>query len=308
MGIKKQASYRDYWCSLPQLNDRYISSQMTVNRFGWFLSHVHLNDNSLQPNPGDPNFHKLYKVRPILSELLERFKKRKNPTCDLSVDESMVKFTGRSTLKQYMPLKAIRRGYKVWMLNDKTKYTHHFQIYTGKTGQKTETDLGGRVVKDLTSEYTGHHHKLLFDNYFASVPLMKHLYDNQIYACATIRSDRKYLPTLEDAKNMKRGDFDYSVSEGNVIYYRWMDNKVVHLISTFHQPEKVSTVKRKLKDGSKVDVTCPQVLKDYNQNMNNVDVFDQLKSSYAIDRRSKKWWHRIFWHFLDAALVNSYIL
>jgi len=34
MGIKKQRSYRDYWSSSPDLHDSYISSLMTVNRFG----------------------------------------------------------------------------------------------------------------------------------------------------------------------------------------------------------------------------------------------------------------------------------
>ena len=29
---------------------------------------------------------------------------------------------------------------------------------------------------------------------------------------------------------------------------------------------------------------------------------------YEIDRKSRKWWHRIFFHLLDVALVNSYII
>lgn len=49
MGIKKQASYKDYWSSNEQLRDSYISSIMPVNRFSWFLSHLHVNENNLQP-------------------------------------------------------------------------------------------------------------------------------------------------------------------------------------------------------------------------------------------------------------------
>lgn len=33
-----------------------------------------------------------------------------------------------------------------------------------------------------------------------------------------------------------------------------------------------------------------------------------MKSYYEIDRKSKKWWHRIFFHFLDVSVTNSYIL
>lgn len=42
--------------------------------------------------------------------------------------------------------------------------------------------------------------------------------------------------------------------------------------------------------------------------MGFVDKFDHLKSIYTVDRKSKKWWHRIFFHFLDVAVINSYIL
>ena len=33
-----------------------------------------------------------------------------------------------------------------------------------------------------------------------------------------------------------------------------------------------------------------------------------LKSYYEINRKSKKWWQRIFWHFVDVTLVNSFII
>lgn len=42
--------------------------------------------------------------------------------------------------------------------------------------------------------------------------------------------------------------------------------------------------------------------------MGYVDKADMLKSIYEIDRKSKKWWHRIFFHFLDICVVNSYII
>lgn len=42
--------------------------------------------------------------------------------------------------------------------------------------------------------------------------------------------------------------------------------------------------------------------------MGYVDEADRLLSTYKIDRRSKKWWFRIFWHFLDVVVANSFIL
>ena len=73
----------------------------------------------------------------------------------------MIKFTGRSTLKQYMPLKPVKRGIKVWALADSHNgYFHKFQVYTGKEGSG-EKKLGQRVVKDLSQHLKEKNHVFL---------------------------------------------------------------------------------------------------------------------------------------------------
>ena len=47
---------------------------------------------------------------------------------------------------------------------------------------------------------------------------------------------------------------------------------------------------------------------DYNKHMGYVDLSDMLKGSYDIDRKSKKWWMRIFLHLLDVSVVNSFLI
>lgn len=42
--------------------------------------------------------------------------------------------------------------------------------------------------------------------------------------------------------------------------------------------------------------------------MNCVIKFDQNKKTYQIDRKSQKWWHRIFFFFFDATIVNACIM
>lgn len=65
------------------------------------------------------------------------------------------------------------------------------------------------------------------------------------------------------------------------------------MISNFHGSE-VTSVKRKQKDGTSKEVACPAVVRDYNQMMGGVDHADQLKAAYGLNRRSKKWWHKLF--------------
>ncbi|KAK9719200.1 Transposase IS4 [Popillia japonica] len=85
-------------------------------------------------------------------------------------------------------------------------------------------------------------------------------------------------------------------------YYKWQDNKTVSLISNFHGSE-VTSVKRKQKE-----VACPAVARDYKEMMGGVDHADQLRAAYGLNRRSKKWSHKLFWGFIDMCFVNAYII
>ncbi|KAJ8972220.1 hypothetical protein NQ314_000281 [Rhamnusium bicolor] len=92
------------------------------------------------------------------------------------------------------------------------------------------------------------------------------------------------------------------------LYAEQKDKRTVHLLSNFHDPQSTAKVKRRDRDGSSKQIPCTNALVEYNKNMNCVDRFDQLKSTYEIDRKSKKWGMRILWHFIDCCVVNSYIL
>lgn len=308
MGIKPLPSYRDYWSSSPDLHDEYISKLMPVNRFGWLLSHIHLSDNSLMPDRDQPNYDKLYKVRTFFNKISENFERCYEPQEKLAVDESMIRFKGRSSIKQYLPKKPIKRGYKVWCLADQSGYLYRFQIYTGKVGDKAEKNLGERVVKDLMRGLEHKNHRLFIDNYFCSYKLLLDLKNDSIWTCGTVLFNRKHIPQMRSEKELKRGDTDWKVSDTGLSIFKWKDKRSVHLLSNYHDPQIFSTVRRKSRNGQIEDINCPRILLDYNMNMGFVDKLDQLKSNFGLDRRSHKWWHRIFFHFIDICIVNSYIL
>lgn len=78
-------------------------------------------------------------------------------------------------------------------------------------------------------------------------------------------------------------------------------------MSNFHNPEEVMEVNRRLSNGALAGVTCPKAISDYNAWMGGVDQYDQKRGAYPSDRRSKIGWHRIFYHLLDAAIVNAFV-
>ena len=54
----------------------------------------------------------------MIDHVSSRFSDLYDPHQEVAVYEAMTKFTGTSTLKQYMPLKPVKQGIKVWALAD----------------------------------------------------------------------------------------------------------------------------------------------------------------------------------------------
>lgn len=56
---------------------------------------------------------KTYYVDDVSECLKEGFRRARQDSCYQSIDESMTKFKVRSSMKQYMPLKPVKRGIKM---------------------------------------------------------------------------------------------------------------------------------------------------------------------------------------------------
>ena len=108
---------------------------------------------------------------------------------------------GRSSMKQYVPKKPVRRGFKVWVVADSENgYFLDVDVYVGRPsdGVSTEHGLGERVVLQLTQPFRQKHYQVFCDNFFSSPALFEELLKNGLYACGTVRSDRREFPlTLE---------------------------------------------------------------------------------------------------------------
>ena len=77
------------------------------------------------------------------------------PTSEQAINKHMIKSKGQHSMKQYMPLKPIKRGFKIWCRNDSAiDYFFHFDIYTGKK-ENREGGLGENVVMQLSRSLIG---------------------------------------------------------------------------------------------------------------------------------------------------------
>ena len=86
-------------------------------------------------------------------------------------------------------------GIKIWAHCCSSAYLHNFEIYLGKKHTVVSPrGLYYDVVMSLSQHMRNKNHCLFMDNLYSSVNLFLNLHKHQIYACGTIRGNRKYLP------------------------------------------------------------------------------------------------------------------
>ena len=187
----------NYWSSDPALRVLVVADVRTC-KIQKILECIHCNNNETMLGRDDPNYDKLYKVRPLVTKLKLFSSGHMNLQGELSIDESMIPFKGRSSLKQYMLMKPIKRGYKIWCLADSLiGFIVKFDMYTGKYSPGDRSDeltLSQHVVTKLTSVVSQSQRIVAFDNFFTILNLMNMLHDDGLYAVGTVRSNRKGLP------------------------------------------------------------------------------------------------------------------
>ena len=320
--ISKLPSARLHWSiHLGPLRE-FASSIMSRNRWEEIKANLHLVDNNTLP-ADSTNRDKLFKVRPMVDHLKTEFKKipMNQHVC---IDEQMVPFKGKHSMKQYIPNKPKKWGFKFLVLCDSSGVCHDFFPYTGKIDPVDNPEvpnLGASsncVLRLAQTIPSGKNHLLYFDNWFTSLPLLQFLTTKQIYCCGTVRTPR--LTGLKLAKDsdkqlMRKGRGYYEErtthedSSSPITYVRWYDNKIVNIVSTFAASQPVRLITRfDSKRKEHIDIQCPNIIQLYNKHMGGVDLADCLISLYRISIRSKKFYHRLIFHMLDMAIVNAWLI
>lgn len=318
MSVIKYPNVRMYWS--PKYGFAHIYDCMTLNRFEKLKSLLHFNNNdSLLPSD-HPRHDKLHKIRPVIDHLNNRFalfpiEQR------LSIDEQMCATKISHYLKQYLPNKPHKWGFKLFLLCSISGYAHKFEVYVGENNiqEPNEPDLGvtGNVVVRLVKMIPRNiNHIVYFDNYYTSIPLACYLHKQKILCLGTVRTNRLPNNKLPNQKNfmkksVPRGSYEEHMTtyDGtDVSVTMWKDNKVVTLLSTYVGAEPVQKINRYDKSKKeKVQIDCPQIVKDYNSHMGGVDLLDSYIGRYHISIKNRKWYMRLFHHFLDLAMINSWL-
>ncbi|CAL9702718.1 unnamed protein product [Knipowitschia caucasica] len=181
----------------------------------------------------------------FLNYLTSRFQTLYEVNGTVSVDESMIKFRGRLSFSQYLPMKPTKWGIMVWvMAESSTGYVTNVQVYCGREG-KYKKGLAHRVVMDLARPYYGSYLSIYIDNFYTGVEL------------------------LEDMK-----------SHGNLTFCIWQVTKTVMVLSNHYDPTETGTVNRRREGAGQSQVTVPSCLANYQKYMKGVNLLDQMDDGF----------------------------
>ena len=175
---------------------------MIRNHFCETFQNLHFPDNRKDDKTDRP-----FKMRPMIDHLSSKFSEVLLNDKEQSIDEHMVKFKGRSGMKQYIKLKPKKWGFKFWFRYlSKSGYLYQMNIYLGrKQISEFNLGLGAEVVLLLTKGLEQSFCTYYFDNYFNGLKLNGKLFQKDIYDIATVLCNRKQMSKLIDDKQMKRG-------------------------------------------------------------------------------------------------------
>ena len=127
----------------------------------------------------------------------------------------------------------------------------------------------------------------------------------QFGAVGTCNVTRKNLPKA--AQRLEKGESEFKCNNNGTLLARWHDTKEVILLSNCHN-ESSSLIQKKKKDGSGRWVSCPEAIQLYRKIMGGADLADQIAGFYDLERKSLKWWKKVFYRCLMFSIVNSWFV
>ncbi|CAG8728662.1 2479_t:CDS:2, partial [Cetraspora pellucida] len=324
-GLYRLPSLDQYWNEDEKLPLHHISKQMSLKCFEIIKRFLHISSPAATIN----NYFE--KLEPLLSHIRNVSKQLYVPNSNVSVDEMVIRFSGRSIHIIRIKNKPTPEGFKILSLCE-SGYTYTF-LLTSRVSLNNVTKVYGLsktgcLVYHLVEQlpYSGFSFNIYMDNYFTSIPLFQYLRQINIGACGTIRKTSSGFPKeLKVDKNIK---FNWDIRSGiitnSALVVFWQDNGPVTMLTTIHglvgdewkvererqRPRETSTNAVKVRTvfgtESKKKLKIPRVIDDYNNYMNGVDVADQLRSYYSMQQTTRRNWMPLFFWLLDTAIINTY--
>ena len=190
-------SLPSYAVSKPIYNIPIFGKTLSRGRLQRILGRLHVVNNAEQQN--EPQ-NRLFKLGTVYKSITERFELVYTPMENISIDETLSKWRGRLSFRQYISSIAAKNGIKAFVLAEAaTGYVYCHHIYRGN--EKDAAAAAGmsiteNIVMCLMFSLLHLGYKLWMDNWYNSPVLAKRLLNARTHVCGTLRSNRKEVPKL----------------------------------------------------------------------------------------------------------------
>lgn len=259
--------------------------------------------------------NKIWKVMPLFESIL-RGCHAQIRSDNISIDEMIIPFTGHCGIRQYCPGKPNPVGIKIFVLANPNGLVCDMVVYQGNSSfsegiTQQGFTLGESAILSLCETLVPGHH-LYFDRYFTTVKLADALLERGFHGTGTIMKNRIPRNCIFSPENqfMKspRGTTEKKIrGDGSIAILRWLDNKPVTILSTFHADNNPDQCRRWSKRRKEYEIVSrPEIIRNYNTFMGGVDLADRMLAVCPCRARTRKWTIRFISHMLDLAVCNSW--
>jgi hypothetical protein len=302
MGIDRLPRTELYWSET--FGHPLLTSLFSRDRFKQLLRFFRV----VAPDEDAADRNPLPHVRALAAKLNASFTAHAHPSQHLTLDEAMAAYKGRSSIKQYIPSKPHKWGYKIWCLASED-YLLHFEVYAGKEDAPSDAGATVDTAVRMTAAYQHQQRVLYCDNWFTSPALLHALAARGIRLCGSVRRNRKGMPDIppQEVRALDRGEW-LQRQKGDATVAVWRDQQPLWVLYNHCSPGETASLDRWSDSGHKVSIGCPRAVRDYFYHARSVDVLSQLHYAYLIGRKARRAWPRLAWWLLDACILNAFQL
>jgi hypothetical protein len=184
----------------------------------------------------------------------------------------------------------------------KSSYVYNLEVYTGAHPSSSEHNTAVSVIDRLCDKIKEKGHSVYMDRWFFSPKIFDHLWACKTEAVRTVMSNRKEMPKQAFSVKLKKGE-KISRQRDHLLAIKWKDTHDVFFLTSAHEDEIVGAPSSRGTHKIK-----PTAVLDYSEYKTGVDRLDQMLLYYSFERKTIKWWKKLFFHLFDLAIVNAHIL
>ncbi|XP_041757843.1 piggyBac transposable element-derived protein 4 [Coregonus clupeaformis] len=261
------------------------------------------------------DYDRQFRIKPLMNDIRRACLSNFHPRRNLSIHEWIVPSKAKKGLLAESKSKHTKRDFKMFVLTDSSNgYTMDYVVYSDKTTFPNGYGLAYDAVMSLMRpSYLGSGYHLYLDD-FSSPKLFKNLLTLKMGACGTMREARLGFPRSEEnalTKKSPRGSLRW-IRDGSLLFVKWKDAREVSMGSTIHQVYGGDTIQKgvKNKDDSwtRKSIPVPTPVMAYNKRKGSSLISDQLIQYFSVQQKTMRWYHCLFYHFVDIATTNSFLI